>query len=385
MLKRSLPVWGVGMVMLAAVPFWEPAPPHRREVRETLASASTRWTAASAKSAEGEDRTSPPRAEVAASTGSAPSLSDRVGALDAEIVELRSELRRAQDEIARLGAGALREELHQLDERIEDALLETKAEVEQRLARLDGSISEGRMRAEEASARFARFETLLQRDRDAMERAMMRPIVRLSGSNTVGSGIVVATRRSSEAERWNNFVLTSYHVVRDILLDARGDRRAEIKVAFYGPSGSQDATADLLVYEEALDLALLVVARDEAWPHLATFASAAEEQATDRFSGVYAVGCPLGNDPIPTHGEILSRDHRLEGQSFWMISAPSYFGNSGGGVFAAESRHLIGIFSKIYTHGRSFPTVVPHMGLLTPSSVVRDWLRRAGHGDLIGD
>jgi hypothetical protein len=116
---------------------------------------------------------------------------------------------------------------------------------------------------------------------------------------------------------------------------------------------------------------------------VATFASRAEEDAADRFSAVYAVGCPLGNDPIPTHGEILSRDHRLDQQSYWMISAPSYFGNSGGGVFSAEHRHLIGIFSKIYTHGRSFPTVVPHMGLLTPVSVVRDWMSRAGHGDLI--
>jgi hypothetical protein len=383
-LKRSLPVWGVGIAMLAAVPFWEPAPPHRREVRETLASATTRWNPTSPKSAGTSERGATKRTGEESPGAGAAALAERVGALDAELAELRSELRRAQEEILSLRPSASRDELHLLDERVARALGETKAAVEERFARIDGSIVEGRMRAEEASARFARFETLLQRDRDAMERAMMRPIVRLSGSNTVGSGIVIATRRSSEKERWNNFVLTSYHVVRDILLDARGDRRAEIKVAFYGPAGSLEATADLLVYEEALDLALLVVSRDEAWPHVATFASAEEERGAERFSGVYAVGCPLGNDPIPTHGEILSRDHRLEGQSFWMISAPSYFGNSGGGVFAAESRHLIGIFSKIYTHGRSFPTVVPHMGLLTPASVVREWMKNAGHGDLIG-
>ncbi|MBK9387243.1 MAG: trypsin-like peptidase domain-containing protein [Planctomycetes bacterium] len=384
MLKRSLPVWGVGIAMLAAVPFWEPAPPHRREVRETLASATTRWNPISPRSDSPSAGNAAANARENSPGAGAPALSERVGALDAEIAELRSELRRAQEEISSLRASASRDELHLLDERVARALGETQASVEERFARIDGSLVEGRMRAEEASARFARFETLLQRDRDAMERTMMRPIVRLSGSNTVGSGIVIAVRRSSEKDRWNNFVLTSYHVVRDILLDARGDRRAEIKLGFYGTEGPQEATGDLLAYEETLDLALLVVSREEPWPHVATFASAEEERVTDRFTSVYAVGCPLGNDPIPTHGEILSRDHRLEGQSFWMISAPSYFGNSGGGVFAAESRNLIGIFSKIYTHGRSFPTVVPHMGLLTPASVVREWMKSAGHGDLIG-
>jgi hypothetical protein len=382
--KRSLPVWGLGIVMLAAVPFWEPRPPHERVVRDTLAGASARWlTGPSESSGTAERRRSAalPEAAEAAPPGA---LGERVGALDAEVVELRAELRRAQADLELLRSGASRGDLLDLDQRLARGLEQTRADLLERFSRLDGTIREGRQRAEEASARFARVETLLQRDRAAMDRAMMRPIVRLSGANTVGSGIVIATRRAAEKERWNNFVLTSYHVIRDILLDARGDRRAEIKVAFYGESGPLEATGDLLVYEETLDLALLVVVRDQAWPEVATFASREEEDAADRFSGVYAVGCPLGNDPIPTHGEILSRDHRLDDQSYWMISAPSYFGNSGGGVFSAESRKLIGIFSKIYTHGRSFPTVVPHMGLLTPASAVREWMTSAGHGDLIG-
>jgi S1-C subfamily serine protease len=376
--KRSLPVFCLSLAVLAAVPFWEPAPPHGRAVRETLSGASTRWTTTAA--------TSESMAERSAALATAPSpgdLDDRFGALDAEVADLRAELQRARATLEELRAGATHAELSALEQRLERALEQARLDLRDQVARLDGSVSEGRLRAEEASARFARFETLLQRDRDAMDRAMMRPIVRLSGASTVGSGIVVATRRSAEKDRWNNFILTSYHVVRDILLDARGDRRAEIKVAFYDAKGPVEASGDLLSYEEGLDLALLVVAREEAWPHVATFASRAEEDAADRFSAVYAVGCPLGNDPIPTHGEILSRDHRLDQQSYWMISAPSYFGNSGGGVFSAEHRHLIGIFSKIYTHGRSFPTVVPHMGLLTPVSVVREWMTRAGHGDLI--
>ena len=93
---------------------------------------------------------------------------------------------------------------------------------------------------------------------------------------------------------------------------------------------------------------------------------------------VYTVGCPLGNDPIPTRGEISSVKNQLNGTNYWMINAPTYFGNSGGGVYLAESRELVGVFSKIYTHGRGNPIVVPHMGLCTPMDSIYAWLERDG-------
>ena len=35
---------------------------------------------------------------------------------------------------------------------------------------------------------------------------------------------------------------------------------------------------------------------------------------------------------------------------------------------------MLGVFSKIYTHGGLRPLVVPHMGLVTPLTPVYDWL-----------
>jgi hypothetical protein len=57
-------------------------------------------------------------------------------------------------------------------------------------------------------------------------------------------------------------------------------------------------------------------------------------------------------------------------------------GNSGGGVFDAETHELLGIFTKIYTHGTLRPTVVPHMGLATPLPAVYDWLGQIGFAKL---
>ena len=65
-----------------------------------------------------------------------------------------------------------------------------------------------------------------------------------------------------------------------------------------------------------------------------------------------------------------------------MISAPTYIGNSGGGIFHASTDELIGIFSKIYTHGTLRPTVIPHMGLAVPLDEIYDWLEVEGFASL---
>jgi hypothetical protein len=101
------------------------------------------------------------------------------------------------------------------------------------------------------------------------------------------------------------------------------------------------------------------------------------------FDPVVAVGCPLGNDPIPTRGEIATCNHEVDGERYWMINAPTYIGNSGGGIFASGTHELLGIFSKIYTHGSLRPTIVPHMGLVTPMSKIYDWFAEVGYGELI--
>jgi hypothetical protein len=66
-----------------------------------------------------------------------------------------------------------------------------------------------------------------------------------------------------------------------------------------------------------------------------------------------------------------------------MINAPTYIGNSGGGIFDSRTHELLGIFSKIYTHGSLRPTIVPHMGLVTPMTRVYDWMERVGYGDIV--
>ena len=60
------------------------------------------------------------------------------------------------------------------------------------------------------------------------------------------------------------------------------------------------------------------------------------------------------------------------------MSAPSYIGNSGGGIFNPKTRELVGIFTKIFTHGSLNPTIVPHLGLGVPTDQIHEFLDESG-------
>jgi len=219
----------------------------------------------------------------------------------------------------------------------------------------------------------------LAKDVDVMWCDIVGPTVQLAGDSTVGSGVLLRSREIPGTGEYETLILTSWHVVRDIRADAGGED-PPIPVAIYSPGGFPvSETAQLLHHDADLDAAVLRLNATEPVACGARLASRARLERMRIFEPIYAVGCPLGNDPIPTPGEISDTDHMIDGRSFWMISAPTYIGNSGGGLYDAETHELLGIFSKIYTHGSLRPTVVPHMGLVTPLWQIYDWLEEKGY------
>ena len=103
------------------------------------------------------------------------------------------------------------------------------------------------------------------------------------------------------------------------------------------------------------------------------------------FSKVYAIGCPLGYSPLPTSGELTSKDKELDGNQYWMINAPTIFGNSGGGIYLADSRTMIGVLSRISAYKNMIDVAVPHMGLVTPMDQVYEWLDSTRYGFIYRD
>ena len=210
-------------------------------------------------------------------------------------------------------------------------------------------------------------------DSDDLWHATMAPTVQLAGDTSVGSGVLLASQEVEEGT-YETLLLTCWHVVRDIQADGRG-ADAAVPVTVYAQDGAVWRTsADVVAANVELDACVLRLHSEEHLDVGVELPSAERLARAKVFDTVVAAGCPLGNDPIPTLGNLSDLRHRVDGMSFWMISAPTYIGNSGGGIFGGDDHALMGIFSKIYTHGALRPTIVPHMGLVTPLELVMDWL-----------
>jgi S1-C subfamily serine protease len=261
-------------------------------------------------------------------------------------------------------------------------LREYRDGVEDRFRRVDEVTQTALGLAKGVQTEIARVESGLERDGQRMWNDLVGPTVQLMGDETVGSGVLLASEPLPEGDEWRTYLITAWHVIRDIQAGPE-NAHVPIPVTIFRPDKTtQPETAELLQFDAGLDVALLrlnTTRRIECGARLAPRERLGRARIFDR---IYAVGCPLGNDPIPTYGEISDTAHAVDGQHYWMISAPTYIGNSGGGIFDARTHELLAIFSKIYTHGSVRPTVVPHMGLATSMLAVYDWLEKVGYAGL---
>ena len=303
----------------------------------------------------------------------------------AETVALAERLRETEDRLIHLDTrfahfDSLKEELS--PSVLEARLDKREAHLVQKWEYLQTLAEQALENAERGLDQIERLDRQLQEDPGGLWRDLVGPVVQLAGDSSVGSGVLLESIPTEDG-RHRTYLLTAWHVVRDIQ-GSLDNRDAPVPVAIYSPRGDIEHTqANLIDFEADIDVALLALHSDDAVDFGTRLAPRERIEGARIFEPIIAVGCPLGNDPIPTRGEIASNAHQVEGTSYWMINAPTYIGNSGGAIYDARTHELLGIFSKIYTHGSLRPTVVPHMGLVTPLNVIYDWMARVGYGDLV--
>ena len=238
--------------------------------------------------------------------------------------------------------------------------------------------------AEANSSRLGLIESERDFPQERGKRMMIHPTVQLRGNGTVGSAVLVYSRPfagEGSAGRHCNLALTAFHVVSEVL-GSRLERSIE-GVKLYAPEcneGQVALSARLIAHDKSRDIALLYLDTDQKLSSLARLKSGRLFERLDIFSPACVVGCPLGSNPVATMGQITAIDKEVDGEKFWMINAPTYFGNSGGGVYSVPDCNLIGIFSMIYTYGKTKPRLVPHMGLFLPLGSIRPWLEAEGLG-----
>jgi len=219
---------------------------------------------------------------------------------------------------------------------------------------------------------------------------MFYPTVRVRTKKAGGSGTVVYSKEY-KGEVYT-YVITNHHVISDsVHLEKKWDpvlkRKVDkeildtVFVEFFRYNnyshtvGSFAVEADIVAYSDVSggqDWALLRVRdKENKADWVANMFPLNDIENVHIFDEVYAVGASLGHPPVASDGHISYMDDEIEHYKYWMSSAPTIFGNSGGAVYrwsaGRKQYEYIGIPSRISIQPMGFSAdAITHMGYFIP-------------------
>lgn len=181
-----------------------------------------------------------------------------------------------------------------------------------------------------------------------------------------GSGVIIDS--FPVKDKFNTAVLTARHNVRDLPLDS------EIYVVIDGLL----VPCHVAYQHPSMDAAVLVIETTEK--HTGALMDIAPLMPLEE---VYTVGYQMGFEFLVTDGLLnysVANDLGQQPGELWLCSAPTFPGNSGGGIFDKDSRKLIGLSVAIgSTPGTFAETLVPHIHIFIPINVLNKWIDEVNH------
>lgn len=195
-------------------------------------------------------------------------------------------------------------------------------------------------------------------DYDLRHCKVAMPCVRVRTETAGGSGTTIYSKDGS------TFVLTNHHVVSSCIeIEKRwsallkSERKTDVfKVVaahFFDYQWSSRAIggtsiqSDIVAYDKDEDLALLKLRSEKDFEDIAELYPIGEENKLRVGMKVIAVGAGMGEPPVQTEGLLSQFGREIDRREYWLNSAPTIFGNSGGALFLKETFQLIGVPSRI--------------------------------------
>lgn len=217
---------------------------------------------------------------------------------------------------------------------------------------------------------------------------ILRPVCRIRAGDAVGSGTIVYSGK------YGTYLLSNWHVVEsrveykevwDELLRRNVKKEfcstVEIdinKIDNIGRSkGLITTIGDIVIGNKMQDLVLLKMRSDELFPCVDLYPEE-EVELIPLLTPLACTGAALGEKPVVTFGHLNGTQIEIDKYEYWLSSAPSIFGNSGGAVFAKKDDKwlFVGIPSRVAVVFIGFGgSAVSHMGYFIPLHRIYKWLR----------
>jgi len=226
---------------------------------------------------------------------------------------------------------------------------------------------------------------IVDEDLKVKHEKMLYPTVRVRTTKAGGSGTVIYSKPVPGEEGYESYVLTNNHVIDDCVKvekkwsgllkrEVKTDILSECTVEFfdfeYGSweAGHRSVNAEIMAYEKDMDLALLKLKTERKVDFVADmFPKGKHKERLKMFQKLYAIGCGMGHPPLATQGNLTGFTDIIDNYPYWLSSAPTIFGNSGGAVFLADTMEYIGIPSRIAVAVLGFSAdAITHLSYFIP-------------------
>ena len=188
------------------------------------------------------------------------------------------------------------------------------------------------------------------------------------------------------------YALTNYHVIENCLqyktvwdgiLKKNIEKEFKQVVEIHYPRMNDDRVigystvlADVILHDKQQDIAILKFRDAIEYPSVSWFPRE-DIKKIPYLSELACIGAALGLKPIVTFGNLNGLEIEIDNYEYWMSTAQSIFGNSGGAIFihSEDEWRFLGIPSRISVVPMGFSaTPITHMGYFIPLFRIYDWL-----------
>lgn len=235
-------------------------------------------------------------------------------------------------------------------------------------------------------------------DIDKVQTQVLYPEVRVRAARAGGSGTIIYSKpKEDNPKQFSSYAITCHHVIEEAITvrqewdpkvgrEKKTEFRQLVTVELFDyesvPHGNRPVNssvdAEVVAYDKPHDMALLKLRSNKEVPYVAELFPKDLTESLRIGSPTITVGCALLHDPVVTDGHITHMGDEIDYKLYWMSSALSLFGNSGGAVFSNDKEgetgdyKFVGIPSRIDVIGWGQP--VTHLGYFSPVTRVREFL-----------
>ncbi len=224
-----------------------------------------------------------------------------------------------------------------------------------------------------------------------VSRDVLLSCARVRATKHGGSGTVLYSKAHDDTA--STFVLTNEHVVDELIkVEPRWNNvlKREVKTEILGTVevdffqfrweqravGATSIEADIVAYDKEEDLALLKLRGDDPAKAVVKMYPKGQENKLRIGMPTIALGAALLEPPVLTAGRLSQFGREIDNREFWMQTAPTIFGNSGGAVFLEDTEQFIGVPARVAVIMSGFMSTdaITHLSYIIPITRVYEFI-----------